>query len=419
MRTPPRELALPAAVALAGALVLAALGLQTMAFTDYEVEAEPSLLALRHGHPLAFFAHLPAYGGSLILRAPFALLPGAWHGGDLALFRSMAVPCLLASVTLALLLYRRARELGAGAPAAWMALGLVAVNPLTLRALDIGHPEELLGGALCVAAGLAATGRRPLLTGVLLGVAVANKPWALLAVVPVALMLPEQRRLALATTGAVAAAICAPMLVLGAPVTTDTVAVARTSGAIFQPWQLWWFLGEHGHRVMGLTGEKVGYRTPPAWVSTVNHPLVVLVPIACALFVARRRGTLRAADGFALLALCFQLRCLLDTWNNVYYALPACLALVAWEVHAGRLPLVAFATTGMTWITFELLPEVASPDMQAAAYLAFTVPLVGALALVSAQATTWSSFGSPETTSAPSSVTITRSSIRTPTAPGT
>ena len=199
MRTPARALALPAAVALAGALVLAVLGLQTMAFTDYEVEAEPSLLALRHGHPLAFFAHLPAYGGSLILRAPFALLPGAWHGGDLALFRSMAVPCLLASVTLALLLYRRARELGAGAPAAWMALGLVAVNPLTLRALDIGHPEELLGGALCVAAGLAATGRRPLLTGVLLGAAVANKPWALLAVVPVVLMLPEQRRLALAT----------------------------------------------------------------------------------------------------------------------------------------------------------------------------------------------------------------------------
>ena len=169
---------------------------------------------------------------------------------------------------------------------------------------------------------------------------------------------------------------------LGAPVTTDTVAVARTSGAIFQPWQLWWFLGEHGHRVMGLTGEKVGYRTPPAWVSTVNHPLVVLVPIASALLVTRRRGTLRAADGFALLALCFQLRCLLDTWNNVYYALPACLALVAWEVHAGRLPLVAFATTGMTWITFELLPDVAGPDLQAAAYLAFALPLVGALALV-------------------------------------
>jgi hypothetical protein len=232
-------------------------------------------------------------------------------------------------------------------------------------------------------------------------------------------MLPEQRRLALAAAGVVAAAICAPMLVLGAPVTTDTVAVARTSGAIFQPWQLWWFLGEHGHRVMGLTAEKVGYRTPPAWVTTINHPLVVLVPVACALLVARRRRTLGAADGFALLALCFQLRCLLDTWNNVYYALPACLALVAWEVHAGRLPLVAFATAGMTWITFELLPDVASPDLQAAAYLAFALPLVGALALVSAQATTWSSFESPETTSAPSSVTITRSSIRTPTAPGT
>ena len=44
-----RDLAAPACLALAGAFVLAVLGLQTMAFTDYEGEAEPALLALRHG----------------------------------------------------------------------------------------------------------------------------------------------------------------------------------------------------------------------------------------------------------------------------------------------------------------------------------------------------------------------------------
>ena len=342
MRTPARELALPAAVALAGALVLAALGLQTMAFTDYEVEAEPSLLALRHGHPLAFFAHLPAYGGSLILRAPFALLPGAWHGGDLALFRSMAVPCLLASVTLALLLYRRARELGAGAPAAWMALGLVAVNPLTLRALDIGHPEELLGGALCVAAGLAATGRRPLLTGVLLGVAVANKPWALLAVVPVVADAPRATPARPGGGGRRGGRDLRPDARArrarhdrhrrgGAHERRDLPAVA----AVVVPRRA--RPPRHGpDRREGRLPHAAG------WVTTVNHPLVVLVPVASR--AARRpspRGRCGAADGFALLALCFQLRCLLDTWNNVYYALPACLALVAWEVHAGRLPLVA------------------------------------------------------------------------------
>ena len=169
-----------------------------MAFTDYEAEAEPALLALRHGHLAGFLHHLPAYGGSLILRAPFALLPAAWHGGDLALFRTMAAPCLLAAVALAVVLHGAPCGLGAGRIAAWSALVLVAANPLTLRALEVGHPEELLGGALCVGAGLAAIARRPLLAGALLGAAMANKPWAVVAVVPVLLMLPDGRRRALA-----------------------------------------------------------------------------------------------------------------------------------------------------------------------------------------------------------------------------
>ena len=108
MRLRARDLAAPASLALAGAFVLAVLGLQTMAFTDYESEAEPALLALRHGHGWAFLHHLPAYGGWLILRPPFALLPAAWHGGDLALFRTMAAPCLLAAVALAVVLHHRA-----------------------------------------------------------------------------------------------------------------------------------------------------------------------------------------------------------------------------------------------------------------------------------------------------------------------
>lgn len=384
-----RELALPAAIALLGALALAAEGLRTMAFTDYEVEAEPSLLALRHGDLAGFVHHLPAYGGSLILRAPFAVLPSVWHGGDTALFRTMAAPCLLAALALGLVLFARARALGAGRCAAWLALALAAVNPLTMRALEIGHPEELLGGALCVAGGLAAVARRPLLAGALLGAALANKPWAVVAVLPVLLMLPGGRRLALASMVAVAAALVAPMLLLGGGALTSTVAVARASGAIFQPWELWWFLGEHGHRVMGLYGEHVGYRTPPSWVTRASHPLVVLVPVATSLLVARRRGALSAAEGFALLALALQLRCLLDTWNAVYYAIPACLALVAWEVHARRAPVVALAATALAWFSFELLPKAVSPDAQATAYLAWSVPLAAGLALSLLRPASW------------------------------
>ena len=421
-----RDLAAPACLALAGAFLVAALGLQTMAFTDYEVEAEPSLLALRHGHVLSFLHHLPAYGGSLILRAPFAVAPAAWHGGDLALFRTMAAPCLLAAVALAVVLHRRALGLGAGRIAAWSALVLVAANPLTLRALEVGHPEELLGGALCVGAGLAAIARRPLLAGALLGAAMANKPWAAVAVAPVLLMLSDGRRRALACAVGVAALLVAPMLLLGGGALTSTVATARTSGAIFQPWQLWWFLGAHGHHVVGLYGAHDGYRTPAPWITRISHPLVILVPVAVALLVGRRRRVLAPAQGLALLALALQLRGLLDTWNTVYYALPACLALVAWEVHARRPPMVALFATALSWVSFELLPTAVGPDLQAAFYLAWSVPLVCGLGLAllrpeggRAYAMTWSSLGSEETTSAPSSVTITRSSMRTPTAPGT
>jgi hypothetical protein len=385
-----RDLAAPASLAVAGAFILAVLGLQTMAFTDYESEAEPALLALRHGHAWAFLHHLPAYGGSLILRAPFALLPAAWHGGDLALFRTMAAPCLLAAVALAVVLHRRALGLRAGRLAAWSALVLVAANPLTLRALEVGHPEELLGGALCVGAGLAAIARRPLLAGALLGAAMANKPWAAVAVIPILLMLPAGRRRALTCAAGVAALLIAPMLLLSGGALTSTVATARTSGTIFQPWQLWWFLGEHGHRVVGLYAAHAGYRTPPPWITRVSHPLVILVPVAVALLVGRRRPVLAPAEGLALLALALQLRGLLDTWNTVYYALPACLALVAWEVHARRPPVVALTTMALTWTSFELLPDAVSPDLQAAFYLAWCVPLVCGLGLALLSPAAWS-----------------------------
>jgi hypothetical protein len=389
MRARVTPLLLPAVAASLGALALMATGMQTMAFTDYEVEAEPSFQALRHGDALGFLHHLPVYGGSLIMRAPFALLPGLWHGGDLALFRSVAVPCLLAAIALALVLFDRARTLGAGRRAAWLALALVAVNPLTLRALDIGHPEELLGGALCVAAGLAATGRRPVLAGVLLGAAVANKPWAAVAVVPVLLMLPHGRWRALAWAAGVAAIIVAPMLAFGTGV-TSTVTVARASGWIFQPWQIWWFLGDHGHRVMGLYTEHVGYRTPPAWVRHLSHPLAILVPAGLALALARTRRTLSPAEGFALLALALHLRCLLDSWNTVYYGIPACLALVAWEVHARRPPYLALTVTALAWTTFQLVPKVATPDVQSAAYLMWSVPLAVVLGLSLWRPPAWS-----------------------------
>ena len=79
----------------------------------------------------------------------------------------------------------------------WLGAGIVAfsiLNPANLHAIGDGHPEEILGAALCVAALISASEDRSLLvTGTLLGLAVGTKQWALLAIGPVLLAAPRGR----------------------------------------------------------------------------------------------------------------------------------------------------------------------------------------------------------------------------------
>lgn len=375
-----RDLALPSLVAAACALGLGAMGLLTPAFTDYEVEVEPALQALRSGDVAGFLSLAPAYGGSLAIRAPFALAPDLWGGGDLAVFRSMAAPALLAGAIFGVFLWSRARSLGRPPVACWIALLLVAGNPLTLRALEIGHPEELLGAVLCVAAALVARTRHTVLAGVLLGLAVANKPWAVLAVLPVAWIAAGLRMRLLAASGATAAVILLPLALAGG-VTDEATAVASNSGAIFQPWQIWWFLGDTGNVVMGSFGVKSDYRTPPGWLPGAMHPLLVLVTVGASVVVLLRMRGRAWHEGLLLLAFAFLLRCVLDPWNVSYYCIPFLLALVTWEVHAHRLPVVSMAVTLLSWVTLVSLPLQVSPDTQALAYLAWALPLTALLAL--------------------------------------
>jgi hypothetical protein len=215
----------------------------------------------------------------------------------------------------------------------------------------------------------------------LLGLAVANKPWAVLAVVPVLLMLPAARVRALAMAGAVAAVVLAPMLLAGGSGLTTTVAVAHGSGEIFNPRQIWWFLGHHTPGPVDPRELHAGYRVAPPWIGRVSHPAALLAGLLLAAAAWWRRRELDAADGFRLLALVLLSRCLLDTWNTDYYLLPTCLALVAWEVHARRAPVVALAITVVSWAAFELGPGRISPDLSAAIFLAWSLPLAFALGL--------------------------------------
>jgi hypothetical protein len=364
-----------AVLGLAAVAGLAWLGLLGFVWTDYEREAAPALAALVQGDVGGFLSLCPAYGGSLIIRAPFALVASALGGGDLAVFRAVAVPCLLAGVCLGVVLAAQLAARGRGRVECAVAVLLCAGNPITLKALDIGHPEELLGGALCVGAVLAALRGRSNVAAVLLGLALANKAWALLAVGPVLLALPAHRVRTLALAGALAGAIMLPLFLTGAPGAQP--GAAASTGVIFQPWQVWWALGSPDHVIVGSDNVvKEGYRLGPAWVSAISHPLIVAVALPLSLLAWRRRS-----DPLLLLSLLFLLRCLLDPWNTSYYVLPAILAVVAWEaLRFDRGPVVALALTAATWATWEWLPPVASPDVQSLVYLAWSAPLAAALA---------------------------------------
>ncbi len=394
MRRIARENAVCAFLAAAGAGTMAWLGLYGFTWNDYEAEAQPAFEALRSGHVLEFLRLAPAYGGSLVERAPFALLPGLWGGGALAVYRAVAVPCLLATAALGVWLVSRMRAQGCSRLARGVALGVCVANPITLRALELGHPEELLGACLCVAAVLLAARSssardHSLLAGVLLGLAIANKEWALLGAAPVLLALAPGRRLrCLASTCVSCAVVLAPLALVGSGgfVASARAAAAPGAVALFKPWQLWWFFGHYSSLARGPSGlPQHGYRLGPAWTGVVSHPLIIATgaALALALWLRSRRRPLPEQQALLALALIFLLRCLLDTWDEAYYPLPFVLALLAWEIgaYAQRPPVLALAASALVWFNFLWLESHASADVQAAIFLAWTVPLAGWLSL--------------------------------------
>jgi hypothetical protein len=390
MRSRLRENGLAIAAGSLALWIVAWLSLYGWALTDYDFEARPSIDALLGGHVLRFLQLAPAYGGSLIIRSPFLLVPKLWGGGELAVYRAAAVPCLVSSLVLGLWLVTQMRSRGNTKLARALTLALCVANPLTLAALELGHPEELLGAVLSAAAVISALRNRPIWAGILLGLAVANKEWALLAVGPVLVGLPCRRRRAVGTAGAVAAGILAPLALAGKFVTAVHSAATQAQ-VIFNPWQIWWFLGRHEHalRVAGhiLPGHRWNHRVAPAWLAAVSHPLIILIMVPLTLLCLYRRHAGRERpkqEALLLLSVLLLLRCMLDPWNMGYYALPFLLALVAWETLAhDRPPVLALATTLAAWMVMQWAAPGRgfSPDMQSVLYLLWALPTLALLSV--------------------------------------
>jgi hypothetical protein len=228
-----RRLLLPALVAAACAVACGWTQLVDYLWTDYEWSGNPQFQALVHGHIAAFLNTASVESPSFLLRAPFALSTLLWGGGSLAVYRMVAVPGLLAGAVLGVMLWSLRERAHPGARWSLIVVALAAGNPLTSRALSFGHPEEILGAALCIGAVLAAIAQRPWLAAVLLGLALGNKAWAVLAIGPVLVALEQRRWAVLAVACTIGALLTAPFLLF-----SHGVQAAGHTGSQFQPWQL-------------------------------------------------------------------------------------------------------------------------------------------------------------------------------------
>jgi hypothetical protein len=359
-------LATAAGLAMTAYAANAASGLARL--NDFYNEAAPSYIALMHGHVLGFAKLTPAYGGSLVLRAPFAVVPALWGGSLRAVYFASAVPCMLAAVAFCVWLAAQPRRSGISWPARIVAIVCCFGNPIVLIVLFGGHPEEVLGAVLCVAAIVLAANGRAEWAGVLAGLAVANKPWALVAVPVVVAALPARRGRALLLAAGTAGAVLLP-LTLAREHGLSAAANGADVGVIFSPPQLlWWF----GHR---------------SWIVREARPGIVLASLLLTLLWCSARRTAgrttasRAPEALLLLALVLLLRAALDPWNNLWYHIPFLFALLAFEIRSGRTPLLMAACTIALLIVVPVRSVPMSTDLRAAVYAAIVLPMFAGLAV--------------------------------------
>jgi glycosyl transferase family 87 len=388
-----RDPAITSALLLAAAALAALLAARAPLGVDYagpphtlcDCPATP-IRALASGHLHEFFASQPVMGSfSLLIRAPFAALGlHLGSGSERELYRLGAFPCLLAAGFLAAYLFERMRDLRRPLAACAIAAVLVAVSPLTDRALGYGHPEEILAAALAVGAVLAASRRRPLAAGALLGAAFATKQWALLAALPVLIAVPREQRIraALAAAGA-AALLIVPIAAGDLHRFMHANHGAGVIGAGVMPTNIWFAFGRDVPVLITANGWTSPPRVLPGALAAASHPLILAIGFALALAWWRARRDAHPEDALALLALIFLVRCLLDPMTNSYYHLPVLMSLAAWEgLRRERGPVLTVATTLLIALTMALAGGGLAGVQLNRFYLVWALPLAGVLGLL-------------------------------------
>jgi hypothetical protein len=312
---------------------------------------------------------------SLLFRAPFAALSLLDHGDLLAQYRLGSFACIAAlgliGVVVGVIAVRR------GDPW-WHGGVLVAVllfaGPINHSLLG-GHPEESWVTALVIGATLAAAFDRNWLAIVLLGLAIGSKPWAVIAIGPVAIASSDWLRV-----GALGV-LLGVLLVLPMPIANTSAFRDAAKGANVidehHLYSIWWPIART--EATSPSGRKIIVRRLPHWIDRGTRPAVPVIALFLSWLVARRRRpTLDTV--LALLALVFLLRCLLDPGDIQYYHVPFMAALGSWEVLARRRPPVLALLVGIL-LSNRFIGQLA-PDngLINLVYLLWSVPLVAYLA---------------------------------------
>jgi hypothetical protein len=366
---------------------------------DYFIDAGDAIDALVRGDWTAFFANQPLMGGfSLFVRAPFVAL--VFHGSEATVYWAGSVPCVLGLLALCAWLLREMRRAGRSETERAMVGVALILSPLAVRALHWGHPEELLGAALCVGAVIAAARGRWMLAGLMLGCAIATKQWAVLAFLPALIATPARMRVRLVSaTAIVALALTVPMFA-GNPGRFMEIQRSVSDGP---------------HRALGDAGgpsRPVSHVTPTniflptshevdtdrgpihvqdSRIGRVAHPLIILVALPLTLLLWRRRasaGAVELRDALLLLALLFLTRCVFDPMSLDYYHVPFLTALGAAGALGGireaRLALLATAGLALAFALpadsiYELSRYAVARNV---VYLGVTLPLLWTLGRV-------------------------------------
>ena len=348
------SLGLVAASVPAGALAVASTG-----SVDYGAGMKtgdsplPAITALLHGD-LAGMAHQQPVIGltSILWRAPFVALASIFSSRMMLGYQFGVFACALVVGWLGAVVASKAHARGQSWPMALGAVTLMVLSPLTIGARLGGHPEELLAGALCVGAVLAALDDRPVLAGAFLGLALGTKQWTPVAVVPVFVACRAGRFRMLA----VAAAVGAP-LALALPLADPAAfsSAAKLIGNLNEVSMLsWWFPFSVSHtvtvQVIGGPATATSHLLPFGLTRTKAVWLIPAVAVLVGWCFQRGRADRDPADALGLLALLVLLRCTLDPSNVSYYHVPFVIALLAWETITRRgLPLISLLTIAGIW----------------------------------------------------------------------